>query len=632
MTRGAPRATAAPAPESSPPHPWLRRLVGLALEHRRLSVVVVALSLIAVVFHAAVPAILGRTIDAMVAASSGGVVATLVRWLGLFAGVAVGRAIFSHLARVSLYRLSYLVEADLRSSIFEHLTGLPMSFHDRANTGQLVSRANSEARAVQRFVVYAPYLLMMSGTFVLALGYMLSIDVVLTLVAIAFLPPIFLLGVRLRRLMYPWSWLIQSRLADVATIVDENVNGQRLVKLFAQEERQIGLLRTAAARVRWAVIEMIEARVRYTPWIEKLPLFAQAFVLLYGGRLVLDGAIAVGDVVAVSVYLGMMQMPFRWLGQVIVLGQKASASIQRIDEILDLELEPADPPDARSLEPTGGSLELDEVVFAYDPEGDGERRRILDGLTFAMEAGETVAIVGRMGCGKSTLGRLLVRFYEPEDGRMRIDDQDLGLSVRSSVRRHVVVAPNEPFLFSASVRDNIAYGRPGAGDQEVRAAARAARADGFIADLPKGYDTVLGERGYDLSGGQRQRIGLARALLLDPAVLVLDDATSAVDVVTEEAIYRQLAEIRRSKTTILIGHRLSTVINADRVMVLEDGAVVASGTHQELLATLPDYVRLVLRETPDEAVDEPPDEESDEEFAARIRSKISLPDFEKLNV
>jgi ATP-binding cassette subfamily B protein len=349
-------------------------------------------------------------------------------------------------------------------------------------------------------------------------------------------------------------------------------------------------LARAAQRLRWASVTQNDARAVYGPLMENLPRLGLAAVLLYGGILAIDGEVSIGALVAFNAYVVLLQAPFRFLSTVLMLGQRASASAHRIFEILDERSTVVDRPGAVDLVSSNGRIEFADVSFAY---ADGPP--VLDHFTLAVEPGETVALVGRTGSGKSTVIRLLMRFYDVTGGSVRLDGRDVRDLTQTSVRHHVGVVLDEPFLFSETIRANIAYGRPDADIDDIVRAAEAAQADGFVRELPDGYDTVIGERGYDLSGGQRQRIAIARTLLAAPSVLVLDDATSAVDVRVEEAIHDALDARRAGHTTIVIAHRLSTIALADRVALLEGGRVVAEGRHADLLATEPRYAEVLAR-------------------------------------
>lgn len=569
---------------------WLQRVRPVVLAHRWLLLGSVLAAVVSLFAQIAVPAVTARAIDEALidrrVPLTGFVVALVL--LGLTRGA------LAFVYRYGLYKMAFRIETDLRSIIYRHLTRLSFSFYDRIQSGQVISRANSDIRSVQMFLAFAPLIMLSILSFFLALFVMLTINVPLTLVSIVCLPGVYVLGVVLRNRIFPLSWIVQSRVADVATIVDENINGVRVVRSFAQERRQINTLARTARRLQWANITTVDARARYTPIMENLPRVGLAIVLLYGGWLVIDQQLQLGVLVAFNAYILMMQGPFRFLGFFLMLQQRAAASAERIYEILDEPVEIEDRPGAVDLVDPVGRLELRDVRFGY---GDGPD--VLDGFDLTVEPGETVALVGRTGSGKSTVARLLPRFYDVRAGEVLIDGIDVRDLTVHSVRANVGLVLDEPFLFSVSVRDNIAYGRPDAGEDEVIAAAVAANAHEFIEDLPDGYDSIIGERGYTLSGGQRQRIAIARTLLVNPRFLVLDDATSAIDVQIEEQIHDALETLLESRTTIVIAHRLSTIALADRVVLLEGGRVVASGTHHELMAREPRYAE-VLAHTEDD--------------------------------
>jgi ATP-binding cassette subfamily B protein len=474
--------------------------------------------------------------------------------------------------------------------MFGHLTRLDFAFYDRVQAGQLISRANSDIRSVQMFLTFAPLISLNLVSFVVALALMLSIHVGLTLVAVATLPFTYLTGAKLRNISFPMSWIVQGRQAEITTIVDENIQGVRVVKGFAAEERELRKLSDAATRLRWANVKQNDARAVWGPLTENLPRLGLAGVLLYGGMLAIDGDVSIGAIVAFNAYVVLLQAPFRFLSFILILAQRAAASAGRIFEVLDERATVTDRPGAIDLVDPVGAIDFDGVTFGY---GSGEP--VLRDFDLHVAAGETVAIVGRTGSGKSTVARLLTRFYDVSAGSVRLDGHDVRDLTMASVRHHVGVVLDDPFLFSASVHDNIAYARPDASRADVERAARAAQADEFVRELHEGYDAVVGERGYDLSGGQRQRISIARTLLADPAVLVLDDATSAIDVHVEQSIHAALHEQLGTRTTILIAHRLSTIALADRVVLIDEGRVIADGTHAALMADEPRYAAVLAQ-------------------------------------
>jgi ATP-binding cassette, subfamily B, bacterial len=585
----APKATISPDRDRS----WLGRMRPLLAARRVAFAGSLLAALVAMLAQVAVPRVVMAGIDGALTEPATGDVLPYV-WALL--GLAVVRGGFTFVYRYHLYRIAYDLEYDLRVGMFTKLSGLSFSFFDRVQSGQLISRANSDIRSVQMFLTFAPLMALQAVSFLFAFGLMLAVHAPLAVVALLPLPFVYLVGARMRDLMFPISWIVQSRLADVATTVEENVTGARVVRSFAAEEPQIAQLTRAAHRLRWAAVRQIDVRAGYGPVMENLPRVGMALVLLYGGILTIDGQVTVGTIVAFSTYVVMLQAPFRMLGFLLLLSQRASASAGRIFEVLDEQPEVAERPGAVDLVEPAGAISFEGVRFRY---GDGPA--VLDGLDLRVAPGETVAVVGRTGSGKSSLARLLTRFYDVEAGAVRIDGHDVRDLTLASLRAQVAMVLDEPFLFSSTVRENIAYGRPDAGDDEVRAAAEAADAAGFIEALPSGYDTEVGERGYTLSGGQRQRIAIARTLLVDPKVLVLDDATSAIDVHVEERIHRALAQLLGRRTTLVIAHRLSTIALADRVVLLEGGRIVADGTHAGLMAGEPRYAEVLAHveaETP----------------------------------
>jgi ATP-binding cassette, subfamily B, bacterial len=569
---------------------WWRRVLPVIGSHRATFATAIGLSFVSLVFQTLVPNMLNGAIDHDLVAGAGNLTGDVMRIIlvGVVAGVT------GIVSRHYVYRTAYNVEADLRSLIYEHLSWLSFSFYDRVQSGQLISRANSDIRSVQMYSTFAPLIIVQAFIGVVAFAFMLSISVPLALIALVVMPILYVVGLRMRKVMFPISWITQARLADVATIVDENVNGVRVVKSFAQEEAEINRLADAAERVAWAYIKDAHLRAIWSPWVQNLPQLGLTLVLFFGGQMVIGGHLGIGAILAFNAYLMMLQAPFMMLGQLVMMGQRAKASAERIFEILDENPDVVERPGAFDLEVRGGSIDFDHVDFDY-----ANGTRVLSDFDAHIDAGETVAIVGRTGSGKSSVARLLTRFYDVTGGSIRIDGTDIADVTLASLRDAVGVVLDEPFLFSISIFENIAYGRPEASLDEVVRAARAANAHEFIERLPEGYDTVVGERGYTLSGGQRQRIAIARTLLVNPPILVLDDATSAIDVHVEAEIFSALRALLANRTTIVIAHRLSTIALASRVLVLDAGRVVASGTHDELLATTPLYGEILAQATED---------------------------------
>ncbi len=527
---------------------WWLRVMPVIKSHRVTFVTAIVLSFVSLIFQVLVPNMLSNDINHTfvqhVTSLHSDVISILI--VGLLAGAA------GIISRQYLYFTAYNVEADLRSLIYEHMTWLSFSFYDRVQSGQLISRANSDIRSVQMYSIFAPLIIVQCFIGVVAFGFMLSINWALALISMVVMPILYVVGIKMRRVMFPISWITQSRLAQVATIVDENVNGVRVVKSFAQEEAEVNRLADAAEGVAWAYIKDANIRAIWSPWVQNLPQLGLALMLLCGGWMVLHGDLAYPQILAFSLYLLMLQAPFMMLGQLVMMGQRAKASAGRIFEILDENPEIVERPGAYDLLDVRGSIDFNHVTFTYD-----NGAEILRDFDAHIAPGETVAIVGRTGSGKSTVARLLDRFYDVTDGSITIDGHDVRDVTLTSLRENVGVVLDEPFLFSVSIADNIAYGRPDALLEDIEAAARAANADEFIVRLPEGYHTVVGERGYTLSGGQRQRIAIARTLLLNPPILILDDATSAIDVHVEAGIYEALRGLLPKRTTIVIAHRIS---------------------------------------------------------------------------
>jgi len=579
----APRATIDPDRSKS----WLRRAMPIMKAHKGIFGTSLVLAFVGNILLVVIPLLLGDALTNSIVKHT----VPLDHYVWWVAGLGVAGAVTGYVSRRFLFETAYAIEFDLRNILYKHFTEMSFSFYDRVQTGQLISRANSDIRSVQMYMTFAPMILVQCSIAVVAFCFMLSINVVLAFVAMATMPFVYLTGVRMRKSMFPISWIIQARLADVATIVDENVNGVRVVKSFAAEDTELNSLAKAADRVQWGYVKDADLRARWSPAMQNLPQLGLALVLLVGGYMVIHGTLGYGAILQFNFYLLMLQAPFAMLGMIVMMGQRAAASADRIYEILDEQPTVADGPGAVDLVDCRGDVVFDSVDFAYADDSPP----VLSGFDLHIEPGQTVAMVGRTGSGKSTVSRLLDRFYDVRAGSVSVDGHDVRDLTLQSLRANVGIVLDEPFLFSESIRDNIAYGKPTADFADVEAAAVAAGADGFIRELPEGYDTVVGERGYTLSGGQRQRIAIARTLLVNPPILVLDDATSAIDVQVEQAIHSSLRGLLTGRTTLIIAHRLSTISLADRVVLLEDGRVVADGTHAELLATTPLYAEVLAQ-------------------------------------
>ena len=580
----APRATIDPDRSLS----WLRRALPVMRSHQGIFITALVLSFLGLVLQVQIPNLLNHAIDNSIQKHT----VPLSHYVWWVVGLGVAGAIAGYFSRLFLFETAYDIEYDLRNIIYEHLTKMSFSFYDRVQSGQLISRANSDIRSVQMYMTFAPMILVQCSIAVVAFIFMLSISVPLAFIAMATMPFVYLTGVKMRKSMFPVSWLIQSRLADVATIVDENVNGVRVVKSFAAEEQQLRALQGAAGRLQWGYIKDADLRARFTPLVQNLPQVGLALVLLFGGYMVIHGTLGIGAILAFNAYLLMLPAPFMMLGMLIMMGQRAAASADRIYEIIDERPTVTDKPDAVDLVDCRGEVRFSHVDFAYSADVE---RLVLADFDLHIAPGETVALVGRTGAGKSTVARLLNRFYDVRHGSIEIDGHDVRDLTLASLRANVGVVLDEPFLFSVSVRDNIAYGKPSATLEEVEAAARAAGAHEFISHLDDGYETVVGERGYTLSGGQRQRLAIARTLLVNPPILVLDDATSAIDVQVEQMIHASLRVQMQGRTTLIVAHRLSTISLADRVVLLDQQKVVADGTHAELLESTPLYAEVLAQ-------------------------------------
>ena len=491
-------------------------------------------------------------------------------------------------------RVSLDVQHDMRTELFDSLSRLDGARQDEIRTGQLVGRSISDLNMVQGIMSMVPVTLGNIVLFLVSLGIMVVLSPVLTLVTVAVAPALWMIALASRRKLFPASWDAQQQSGEVVGLVDEAIGGVRVVKGFGQEEQEQQQLEATSAHLFASRLRMIRLTARYNPALTAVPSLGLVGVIALGGWLAIHGSITLGTFLAFSAYLAQMTGPVRMLTYMITLGQEARASVIRVFDIIDSRPVIADRPDAIELPADAAGLSFDDVRFGYVP-----AEPVLRGLSFRVEPGETVAVVGASGSGKSTLALLLPRFYDPQGGSVRVGGYDVADVTRDSLRAAIGLVMEDSFLFSTTVGANIAYGRPDATEQEILAAAQAAQAHEFIVKLPRGYDTVVGEQGLTLSGGQRQRVALARALITDPRVLVLDDATSAIDPRLEAEIHAALREVMRGRTTLIIAHRRSTLNLADRIVVMDGGRVADSGTHEELTERCPLYRQLITGEDAD---------------------------------
>ncbi len=503
----------------------------------------------------------------------------LVPLVAAVLGVGTVRALTMMGRRLIAGRQALAVEMDMRTALYARLVRLSFSFYDRHQTGQLMSRATVDLQGVRFFLGYGLiFFFQHIFTIVGVTIVMFVVSVKLSLVALAILPLLIAFAYRYSHIAHPLLRDVQQKMADVATVAEENIVGVHVVKAFAQEQAEQDKFETRSEAVFAQSVKANRQRAFYVPLMSFLPMFAQAAVLLVGGRMVVHGQLGLENFVRFSLYVTMLVMPLRQLGMWIGQAQRATASGERIFQVIDEPEDIADAPAARDLPEGDGLVRYEGVSFEYAP-----GRPVLHEIDLEIAPGRTIALVGHTGSGKTTLASLLPRFYDVSAGRVTLDGADVRAVKLNSLRRAIGVIPQDPFLFSTTVRENIAFGTPHATDEEIERAARLAQAHEFVEALPEGYNTVIGERGITLSGGQRQRIAIARALVMDPRILILDDATASVDATTEARIRTGLTEAMRGRTTIIIAHRLSTIALADEIVVLEHGRMAARGTQDELL-------------------------------------------------
>jgi ABC-type multidrug transport system fused ATPase/permease subunit len=562
----------------------LKRLLGFLRPYRGQAILSLVFAWAAMGMTIAIPILVGQTVNAIEAKDRG----SILPYALAVVGAAILRLGLTFVRRLVAGRVSVSVEYDLRSRFYAHLQRLELGFFDGQQTGQLMSRATVDLQGIRFFLGYGLIFLTQNAlTLLLAGAVMFVIQPWLALLSLAPAPIVVITAMRYNRRSRPAVQEIQQRLAELTAEVEESISGIRVVKAFARERHMLERFRHSVNRVFDQNVFSTRLQAFYSPLLGFLPSLGLAAILLVGGRQVINGQMTLGDFTIFYTYLLMLTGPMRILGTALGMAQRAVASGNRMFEILDREPRIESPAGSPALPAGSGEVELRGVSLAY-----GAGVEALRDVDLRVEAGSTVALVGPSGSGKTSLVALLARLYDPTSGTVRIDGADIREVEVASLRSEIAFVAEESFLFSSTVAENIAYARPTATREEIEVAARRAQAHSFIASLPDGYDTLIGERGLTLSGGQRQRVAIARALLADPRILVLDDATSSVDARTEAAIREGLAEAMRGRTTFIVAHRLSTISLADEIVVLDGGRVVDRGVHDDLLERSPLYAEI----------------------------------------
>jgi ATP-binding cassette subfamily B protein len=561
--------------------PTFRRLLGFLRPYRRQLIFSLVLAWLAMGMTVLIPLLIGSSVDAIKNEHRSDIEPLVLALLGagLFRlALTVGR-------RLIAGKVSLAVEYDLRQAFYEHLQKLELAFFDSQQTGQLMSRATVDLQSIRFFLGYGLIWVSQSAlTILFAAALMFVLDPVLALIALAPVPFLIVTATRYSRRNRPAEQEVQQRIGEVTAGAEENISGIRIVKAFARERHVLDRFTHSVNRVFEQSMVSTRLQAFYTPLMGFLPNIGLAAVLLVGGLQVIHGHTSIGHLTAFYAYVVLLSGPVRWLGMSLSMAQRAVASGNRMFEILDREPSMESPPDAPPLPAGRGRVSLQRVTLRYDG-----NEPSLSGVDLDVEPGRTVALVGPTGAGKTSLVGLLARLYDPSEGRVEIDGADIRGVDLTSLRSEIAFVADDSFLFSDTVANNIAYAHPDASPEAIEAAARKAQAHGFISGLPEGYDTVVGERGLTLSGGQRQRIAIARALLAEPRILILDDATSSVDARTEAEIKQGLREAMEGRTTFIVAHRLSTISLADEIVVLDQGRIVDRGTHEELLDRCPLY-------------------------------------------
>ena len=564
--------------------------MGYMRPHWKLVVACYGTWLLALGLDSLIPLGIRRAVDQGIAGRDAAILGTSVLMvLGLY----LTKAALNYVYFFSYHYLEAAAARDIRNAVYAALQRLSFSYFDRVETGQLISRSTSDVEAAQMFLGHGLSALVNAvGTYVVVLGIAFALSWQLALLSLATVPILLAVATYFGNEIRPLFARAQQQHGVMTGVLQENLAGIRVVKAFAREDHEIEKFEHSARELLKRQIDMVRVVALRLPTMAAISGFGTIFVIWYGGWMTIQGFISIGTLIAFNYYLARLMAPVRRVGWIINQVARAFASADRIFEVMDTAPEVREKPGAVELRDVRGEVRFEDVWFEYEP-----GRPVLRGIDLEVRSGEVVGIVGMTGSGKSALAGLIPRFYDVSRGRVTVDGVDVRDATLESLRRSIAIVQQDPFLFSRTLRENIAFGRPESDFDRVRGAAEHAQAHRFAAHLPDGYETTVGDRGLSLSGGQRQRTTLARALLVEPSILILDDAVSSVDLETERRIEESLRELRRGRTTFVIAHRISTVRHADRIIVLEDGRIVESGSHEELLRLGGRYASLYGQQT-----------------------------------